>query len=47
LQNEPKHQRFKQWLLENGVKHPAVEYPVAFGKAGQLVGMAAAKDVPP
>jgi hypothetical protein len=24
-----------------------VDYPVAFGKHGQLIGMAASKDVPP
>ena len=27
--------------------HPSVEYPVAFGKHGQLIGMAAKEDVPP
>ena len=27
--------------------NPSVEYPVAFGKHGHLVGMCAARDVPP
>ena len=27
--------------------NPSVEYPAAFGKQGQLVGMLAARDVPP
>lgn len=31
----------------NGAKYPSVEYPVAFGKDGSLVGMAAREDVPP
>jgi len=29
------------------VKHPGVRYPVAFGKEGHLIGMAAAKDINP
>jgi hypothetical protein len=43
----PKYARFNAWLIENGVRHPSVDYPVAFGKHGQLIGMAASKDVPP
>jgi len=29
------------------VRHPGVDYPVAFGREGQLVGMAARKDLSP
>jgi len=28
----PKYAKFNKWLEENGVKHPGVDYPVAFGK---------------
>ena len=47
MQNHPKYARFNEWLIANGVEHPGVEYPVAFGKHGQLIGMAAKKDIPP
>ena len=47
LQEMPKYVKFKEWLEANGVVHPAVDYPVAFGKHGQLIGMAAKKDIPP
>jgi len=30
----PKYQNFAKWLDENGVLHPGVDYPVAFGKQG-------------
>lgn len=43
----PKYANFNKWLTDNGVKHPGVDYPVAFGKHGQLIGMAARKDLPP
>ena len=33
--------------MANGVFNPSVEYPVAFGKHGHLVGMCAARDFPP
>jgi hypothetical protein len=47
LQSLPKYVAFKEWLEKNGVKYPSVEYPVAFGRNGELVGMAAKEDVPP
>jgi hypothetical protein len=47
LQAMPKYAKFNKWLRANGVKHPGVDSPVAFGKQGQLVGMAARKDIPP
>jgi hypothetical protein len=43
----PKYAKFNSWLDANGVKHPGVDYPVAFGRQGQLIGMAAKKDIPP
>ena len=47
LQAMPKYKAFKAWLEENGVFNPSVAYPVAFGKHGHLVGMCAARDIPP
>ena len=47
LQAMPKYRRFKQWCDENGIFNPSVSYPVAFGKHGHLVGMCAARDIPP
>lgn len=47
LQALPKYENFRKWLAENGVVHPSVEYPVAFGREGQLIGMAAKSDIPP
>ena len=47
LQSMPKYKRFREWCVANGVFNPSVEYPVAFGKHGHLVGMCAARDVPP
>lgn len=47
LQSQPRYQKFKLWCETNGVFNPSVDYPVAFGKHGHLVGMCAARDVPP
>ena len=47
MQSSEKYRKFNEWLVANGVEHPAVDYPVAFGKHGQLIGMAAKKDIPP
>ena len=38
--------RFKQWCEDNGVKADLIEFPVAFGKNGELIGMAAKQDIP-
>jgi hypothetical protein len=43
----PKYQAFSNWCDENGVLHPGVDFPAAFGRNGELIGMAAAKDLPP
>lgn len=34
-------------MKENGVKYDSVEYPVAFGKSGHLLGIAAKRDIGP
>ena len=34
LQAMPKYAKFNKWLEANGVRHPGVDYPVAFGKEG-------------
>jgi hypothetical protein len=47
LRELPKYKLFKEWCEQNGVLHPGVDYPVAFGKRGELIGMAAAKDLTP
>lgn len=47
LQAMPKYKKFREWCDNNGVFNPSVEYPVAFGKHGHLVGMCAARDIPP
>mmetsp|Transcript_41062 Transcript_41062/g.53851 ORF Transcript_41062/g.53851 Transcript_41062/m.53851 type:complete len:141 (+) Transcript_41062:76-498(+) len=47
LQAMPKYKRYREWCKENGVFNPSVDYPVAFGKHGHLVGMCAARDIPP
>eukprot|EP00347_Sterkiella_histriomuscorum_P010279 403376910 len=47
LRQQEKYVNFQKWLEDNGVLHPGVDYPVAFGRQGQLIGMAARKDIPP
>jgi hypothetical protein len=47
LKSQEKFKAFHEWLKEHGAKYPAVDYPVAFGKNGELVGLAAKKDIPP
>jgi len=47
LRELPKYKLFHEWCDQNGVLHPGVDYPVAFGKRGELIGMAAAKDLAP
>ncbi|CDW88807.1 set domain protein [Stylonychia lemnae] len=47
LKELPKYKNFAKWLKDNGVIYPAVDYPVAFGKHGYLIGMAAKQDIPP
>lgn len=47
LKSLDKYIQFDKWLQKNGAKYPAVDYPVAFGKNGELMGLAAKKDIPP
>jgi hypothetical protein len=42
-----KYKEFDKWMKKNGAKYPAVDYPVAFGKNGELMGLAAKVDIPP
>ena len=45
LEQEKKYVKFNQWCKENGVVNSAVRYPVAFGEDGQLVGIAARREI--
>lgn len=38
---------FHKWLKENGVRYDSIEYPVAFGKNGDLIGIAAKRYIGP
>jgi len=43
LAKEPKYIEFNKWLDDNGAHRPSVRYPAAFGKNGQLIGLAATR----
>ena len=45
MQKEEKFVLFHKWLNENGVRYDSIEYPVAFGKNGDLVGLAARRKI--
>jgi hypothetical protein len=47
LKEMPKYIAFNQWCDDNGILRPGVDFPAAFGLQGQLIGMAAAKDIAP
>ena len=47
MKQEPKYIAFAQWCKENGVEHPGVDFPALFGTRGELMGMAAKRDLPP
>lgn len=47
LQKEEKYVRFHEWSKKYGVKYPSVEYPVAFGARGDLIGVRAKRDINP
>lgn len=47
LKEMPKYKAFAEWCQQNGILYPGVDFPAAFGKNGELVGMAAAHDLPP
>lgn len=45
MQKEERFIKFHEWLKANGVHYDSIEYPVAFGKDGALVGLAAKRDI--
>ena len=45
IQKEEKYVRFNNWAKKYGVVAPSVEWPVAYGKNGDLVGVRAKKDI--
>ena len=45
IENEEKYVKFNIWCDENGIKRPAVRYPVAFGSKGELIGLAATREI--
>lgn len=47
IQKEEKFIKFHEWLKANKVKYDSVDYPVAFGKEGHLIGMAAKRPIGP
>ena len=47
LKGKKEYQNFLEWLDQNGAKFPAVDYPVAFGQNGELIGLLAKTDIPP
>ncbi len=47
LKELPKYTNFKRWCDDNGIVNTGVDFPVAFGLKGVLIGMAASKDIAP
>jgi hypothetical protein len=47
MQAQPKFVEFHKWLKSHGVKYDSIEYPVCFGKNGDLVGIAARRPIGP
>ena len=47
LKNSDKYKKFDEWLKEKGAVYHAVDFPVAFGRHGELLGLAAKCDIPP
>ena len=41
----PKFVNFHKWLKANGARYDSIEYPVAFGKNGDLIGIAAKRPI--
>jgi len=39
--------RFNAWCKKYGIKSPSLEWPVAYGKDGHLVGVRANRDIGP
>ena len=36
-----------KWCKDNGVLHPGADFPAAFGKKGELIGIVASREIPP
>jgi len=47
LQKEPKYVKFNEWCAKYGVVAPSLEWPVAYGPKGELVGVRAKTDIGP
>lgn len=47
LQALPKFVNFHKWLKEHGARYDSIEYPVAFGQSGDLLGIAAKRPIGP
>jgi hypothetical protein len=45
IQQEEKYIQFNNWCTKNGVVSPSIEYPVAYGKNGELIGLCAKRDI--
>lgn len=47
LQAEPRFVNFHKWLKEHGARYDTIDYPVCFGKHGNLLGIAAKRPIGP
>lgn len=47
LKADPKYKAFMAWCDANGILYPGVDFPAAFGTKGELLGMAASRDLKP
>ncbi len=45
LSKEPKYVAFNKWCDDNGIRHPSVRYPTAFGKEGHLIGLSSTRRI--
>ena len=45
LQKEEKYVKFNEWCVKYGVVAPSVEWPVAYGPKGDLIGVRATRDI--
>lgn len=45
--HNPKHRRFLDWCLDNGLKWSGVDFPAYFGDKGELRGVVATRDIKP
>ena len=47
MQALPKFVEFHKWLKDQGAIYDSIEYPVCFGKNGDLIGIAAKRPIGP